>query len=404
MIHIKIKPLQDTDSISTHSFFWALIAILCVNFQYANAQTMNDNYDTYGGLKAIKAEATGYFYINETGGFHYLITPEGHGYRALGINHFRLKTTEDHDRAIRNIKDWGFNAGCYEGPRWMWKRYPYTQGMNLVPICEFKRGKDFAYKDVFDPEFLASLEADIRKIVEPQRENAMLIGYFWTDIPLWERKRDGKGWIAFYRQLPAESAGGKVWHAWKEEHPSARENDFLGVIAKQLYSHAYQYLRKYDQNHLLFGDRFHEKVDMPEEVVKEILPYVDALAVQPTIKEFDTAMYDAMYEKYGKPVYIADHVSSFATEEHPRTMGQTAKDPQTYVQYYERYMTTALNHPRVIGYNKCTYQDEMAPGGLLKQGILKRDGTAYETVDGIKAANLKALEQAYTALEQTYTQ
>jgi hypothetical protein len=65
MIHIKIKPLQDTDSISTHSFFWALIAILCVNFQYANAQTMNDNYDTYGGLKAIKAEATGYFYINE---------------------------------------------------------------------------------------------------------------------------------------------------------------------------------------------------------------------------------------------------------------------------------------------------------------------------------------------------
>jgi len=101
-------------------------------------------------------------------------------------------------------------------------------------------------------------------------------------------------------------------------------------------------LRKHDKNHLIFGDRFHE-IDMPDIVVKEILPYVDAIAVQPTSREFNFDFSDSVYEEYGKPIYIADHVSSFATAQNPVTMGQAAKDPESYGAYYRRYLTAALS-------------------------------------------------------------
>jgi hypothetical protein len=203
--------------------------------------------------------------------------------------------------------------------------------------------------------------------------------------------------VSFYKALPEDSAGGKVWKDWKGKNVGIGENAFLAVIAKQLYAKAYAFLRKYDKNHLVFGDRYHE-IDMPDMVVREALPYIDAIAIQPTSREFNLAFFDKIYEEYGKPIYIADHVSSFATENHPVTMGQAAKDAESYVAYYERYVTAALSRPYMVGYNKCQYQDQPAPE-MLKQGLLQKNGEPYPTVQGIRAANLKALEHAYSGTE-----
>ena len=225
----------------------------------------------------------------------------------------------------------------------------------------------------------------------------MLIGYFWTDIPLWQRKREGQDWVSFYKALPEDSPGGKVWKDWRAKNPGTREGVFLAVIAKQLYDKAYGFLRRYDRNHLVFGDRYHE-IDMPDIVVREALPYIDAIAIQPTSREFNLEFFDETYEEYGKPIYIADHVSSFATEEHPITMGQAAKDVESYVAYYDRYITAALARSYIVGYNKCQYQDQPAPG-MLKQGLLQANGEPYLSVEGIRAANLRALDHAYSGTE-----
>jgi hypothetical protein len=353
--------------------------------------------DSYGGVSALTGKATGFFHLDEIDGRHFLITPEGHGYRALGINHFHSMTSRDYDQVIRNIRQWGFNAGCYQGPQWMWDRYPYTKGINLLPVCQWLPDGKFRFKDVFDPGTLEEMESTVRKIVQPQRSNPMLIGYFWTDIPIWKRHRNGEDWISFYKALDEGSPGGRVWRDWKAEHPEEKESAFLAVIARRLYAKGNEYLRTYDKNHLVFGDRYHE-IDMPDIVAREALPYIDAIAVQPTSREFNRDFFDHIFDKYGKPIYIADHVSSFATREHPVTMGQAAGDAASYVAYYERYVTAALSHPCIIGYNKCQYQDEISPGGMLKQGLLQKNETPYPTVEGIRTANLKALQSAYAGV------
>jgi hypothetical protein len=353
-----------------------------------------EQYDSFGGNLAFKGKATGFFHIEKFNERYFFITPEGNGYRALGINHFHMITSTDYDDIIQNIKNLGFNAGCYQGPQWMWHRYPYTQGINLVQVCWWMPDQMFSFKDVFDPDYLNELEEKVKKIVEPQKDNKMLLGYFWTDIPIWTRKRGDMGWIEFYKTLPTKSPGGKVWREWEKNNPVASDLDFISVIAKQLYAKGHEFVRKYDQNHLIFGDRYHEP-DMPDVVLQEIMPYIDAIAIQPTSKEFNAEFYDMLYEKYGKPLYIADHVSSYATDKHPVTMGQVAKDPESYIKYYERYVTAALSRPYMIGFNKCQYQDEMATEDMLKQGLINFDEEPYPIVEGVKKANLKALEYVY---------
>ncbi|MEM1061884.1 MAG: Ig-like domain-containing protein [Planctomycetota bacterium] len=353
-------------------------------------------FDRFGGFKRMESAATGFFRLEEFDGRHFLVTPEGHGYRALGLNHFHNMTSDAYDETVARIRSWGFNAGCYQGPRWMWDRYPYTKGINLVPVCVWKPDSLFEYRDVFDPRVLEKMEADVRAIVEPQADNAMLIGYFWTDIPIWARGRNG-GWIKFYKSLPAGSAGGETWRAWKAANAGAPESDFLVVIARQLYAKGHEFVRKYDGNHLIFGDRYHE-VDMPADVVREALPYIDAIAVQPTSREFNFEFFDGVYERFGKPLYIADHVSSFPTEEHPVTMGKAAASPAAYEAYYERYVTAAMSRPYMIGFNKCQYQDQPTPK-LLKQGLVRVDEQPYGVVGRVREANFSALRYAYKGTE-----
>ena len=353
-------------------------------------------FDRFGGLVQMRSEATGFFRMESFEGRDFLVTPDGHAYRALGLNHFHNMNSTEYQQTVEQIGSWGFNAGCYQGPRWMWGLFPYTKGINLVPVCVWKPDDQFEYRDVFDEEVLRRIEAEVRAIVQPQKDNAMLIGYFWTDIPIWERNRDG-GWVEFFRSLPADSAGGRQWQKWRSEHPNAPESEFLAVIAKQLYAKGFEFVRKYDPNHLIFGDRYHE-IDMPEAVVREALRYVDAIAIQPTSREFNFEFFDGVQQKYGKPLYIADHVSSYPTAEHPVTMGKAADTAEAYESYYRRYVTAALSRPYMIGFNKCQYQDQPTPQ-LLKQGLVRSDGRPYEIIDRIRVANVTALGHAYDGTE-----
>jgi len=365
--------------------------------------------DPYGGNLALTRKAKGFFRLDEIDGRHFLITPEGHPFRALGLNHFHMMKSRDYDRALQNLREWGFNSGGYQAPAWQRKRIPHTRGIHLVPNGSWRPAGQFAFRDVFASKFLSELEKNIRRVVEPSGENPLLVGYFWTDIPIWNRKRDGRtakgdplwgqDWISFYKSLPQDAAGRKVWEDWRSKNPEAAEKAFLAVIARQLYSNAHAITLKYDTNHLILGDRYLES-DMPDHVVREALPYVDAIAIQPTKKTFDAQSFAGLAQRHGKPIYISDHVSSFRTTEHPNTVGQAAADPESYVAYYTKYVTSALSHPSVIGYNKCQYQDELLSSDFLKQGMLRIDGTPRSIVDGIRAANRQALEAAYSRQRQ----
>ena len=66
-----------------------LLAITCLMSGSASAQVFpgKTGFDAYGGYINIKGEATGRFHLETIDDRHFLITPEGHGYSALGVCH-----------------------------------------------------------------------------------------------------------------------------------------------------------------------------------------------------------------------------------------------------------------------------------------------------------------------------
>lgn len=342
-------------------------------------------------------DSTGYFYLAQDKSRHFFIDPHGRPYLALGLNHFHNMTFTNYDSIVEVIKHWGFTAGGYQGPKWIWTRYPHTKGINVLKTTIYRSGDRFGYEDVFAPEFLNTIEERISEVVKPMAGNNLLIGYFLTDLPVWSRTKNG-GWLSFIKSLRADAPGAKVFKTWKEHNPELDEKLFTAVIASHVYKHAHEIIRKYDKNHLIFGDRFHD-VDIPTYIVEAELPYVDAIAVQPS-SQFDKVFFDQLYQAYGKPIYIADHVSSFATSEHPTTMGQVAENETDYLIYYEKTIQNITDLPYVVGFNKCQFQDEIRPN-LLKQGLVKANGATYErVVEVVRDANLSALEKFQASVKR----
>ena len=108
-------------------------------------------------------------------------------------------------------------------------------------------------------------------------------------------------------------------------------------------------------------------------------------------KEF----YESLTGKYQLPIYVADHVTSYATAEYTNTMGQVATNVNDYFEIYTSAVQTALAHPFVIGYNKCQYQDEFN-SPQLKQGLYQSDGTPYSYLENLEGVHQKALDMGYS--------
>ena len=376
-------------------------------------------FDHYGGIKSIKRLATGFFRLEEIGGRHYFITPDGHGYRSLGVNHYHENIYQNrpepatreqiHDEVIRNLHDWGYNAGDYQGPEWMRDKISYSLGITEMLLSSYWRPREphrpgshvFRFEDVFDPDYLERLEDTIEKAVIPVKDDPRLICYFFTDVPilanpnadrnsarLWAN--DGKAWIDFYEELPSDASGKIEYDTWRKQHPKADRNEFLALVARQLYGTAHRIIRKHDPNHLIFGTRYHER-DMPDYVVKEALPFVDGITVELRTKEFDKRYFDMLYAKFGKPIFLGDNIVS---AHQPIRHGAKA-----HLDYYERHLTAAMAHPHIVGYNRCQYQDNirfMDPT-KIKEGLLDKQGKVHDGImPRLREINLKALQIGYS--------
>jgi GH35 family endo-1,4-beta-xylanase len=351
--------------------------------------------DHYGGrLDMHLEEGTGFFRLGEINGKHFLLTPEGNAFRSIGINHMHMMESTEYDTIVEDLKSLGFNSGDYQGPTWIWNRFPYSKGINLVQTSNYLSEAQFKFEDVFDPAYLERIENMIKAIVIPQAENDMLIGYFLTAAPVWVGSKYGKDWISFFKSLSDDAPGKIEWDAWKAAHPDAPEEDFIPLIARQVYSQGTALIRKYDRNHLIFSDRYLEWfIDRDEKVVRESLPYVDAIAFQ--AKNFNTVeKFNEVFEKYKKPIFLPDHVTSHATDEYPETLGQVADNAVDYLDFYRTVVYNLLSLPYVIGYNKCQYMDELS-GSVLKQGLYNQDWEPCEYMNGLYEAHSRALDTAY---------
>ena len=312
---------------------WSLIA--------AAAPCDGQRFDVYGGLRATELEATGWFRLDEAGGRDVLVSPDGHAYAALGVNHigaleraeggaFEREYGKDWGRfrssLVEQLRGWHMTTLGYGSPPALQDSIPYFA--TLTPVRNEKhrshpkpgRRDSYEFPDVFDPEWARQTDRLMGEAIAPHRNNRFLIGYFWTDTPTWDLVRTrglrGTDWVSEIRRLPASAAGRARYVRFLLERYAGkldelneiyglelegldelaeaelgripigrhrvREDDevFLGLIAERYFKTVGESQRRHDRNHLVMGERYLAG-DAPDAVLRAAAPYIDAVSVQP---------------------------------------------------------------------------------------------------------------------------
>lgn len=394
-----------------------LLSVTCLisGSLFAEVFPSRKDFDSYGGYLAIKGTATGRFHLESIGGRHFLITPEGHGFISIGVTHtgaigrpeqqrcdyLKEKCAGDWNIAnaelISNFRKWGYNSLGYDSHQSTRKLLPYFADCYPTWVSSWLR-KQIEFPDVFSDAWKKEARNTIERMVKTYGGNPNLIGIYWTDIPAWDLKQAkrtaGKTWVDAIRSLP-EDAPGKIRYERfrREKGADASDEDFLVLIAREMYSYIGPLTRELAPETLIFGERYAGWA-LPWRVIQEAYPWIDAVSVQPYASEFPAETFERLYRETGKPVMICDHQSSFNTPEHSNVMWNTLPDVASVGRAHARYLDEGFSTPFLIGYNRCQYIDRYKGGQkILKQGLLQVDGKPYEElVDSVRKNNWRIHE------------
>ena len=312
--------------------------------------------------------------LAEIEGRHWLLDQSGKPFFAHGITHLNTNRANiDFEEIAEACKELGFNSWGYGCPDALRSKMPYIESWNhLVPISTYRGKNGVKFVDVFDPKEQEKLDAGVQANCRRSRANRNVIGYCWTDLGAWPLENpSGRNWVDFIRSLPGDAPGQMAYRtfieSWKGNDEKERDLAFLKLIAREYFRVVGGAQRKYDPEHLVFGDRFAFNTLVPE-VLEEMLPWVDAIAIQPPFwAPFPKARLDEIHELTGKPIILCDFairfkedgvdIRSWKAEENSVVAGKT----------YSEYVRAALDTEYVIGVFWCNPVD--TPRGFGNPGV-----------------------------------
>lgn len=324
-------------------------------------------------LFAEKA-AVDYIKLKQIDGRHWLVDSDGQPFFAHGVTHVGHSGSREKSADVSQAcKDLGFNSYGYGCPDKLKSDMPYIESANhLVPISTYRSDGSFHFVDIFDPKVQVGLEAKIKSLCIQNRENTNLIGYCWTDLAAWPLKNStDKNWVDFTRELPDGAPGKKVYEkflaTWKGDDPTKRDTEFLRLIAREYFRVLGEANRKFDPHHLIFGDRLSFPT-LDKVVLEEMLPYVDAIAIQPHYRPgFPKAKFEEIHQLTGKPIVICDFAIRFKDGDKDIRGYKPMETSEAAGAAYSAYLRDAMKTPYIIGAFWCNLMDSKP--GFKKSGV-----------------------------------
>lgn len=278
-------------------------------------------------LAALNWNAGSYFRLEQRGGHWWFITPRNEPFFSLGMNHidsaslryrenihiWRDKYRNDQGYWLQtavapDLKAWGFNtigwtqevvvrgktiqrhSLPFTFEEYQWAGMPYC---HLLPFAELHQWEfETRYPDFFSQDFEDWCDSVARTHCARMAADPKLIGYFYSDCPTWVHTRNPqmKGPIFDPDLLKTEAGKAKLLE-----------------LATRYYRVTHDAIRRYDQVHLILGDRYEAKAALPDEVLKAAIPFVDVFSFQ----YFDKPQaicrdFLRWHADTGKPVLLAD--------------------------------------------------------------------------------------------------
>lgn len=411
------------------------------------------NYDRFGGYTGIQRNATGYFRVEQVEERWLLITPEGHGYIALGANHTGRFLNEkeqsaglyervgnDQQKAEETMYqaylESELNAGEAYAPlnSYLKKRLPYIAHLNY-PYSKFEF-------DIFSDSVQAAFREHLLPQCQSVASDSFAIGIAFIDLPVWNGRR-----MEYFRSLPSSSPGKQVYQKFlrnqyeniqqlnasygtsfasfdelleatewtvNNDNSAGQKDDelFLGQVADELYSLLRDIAREGAPNHLFLGERYVLRM-VPEPVLQSIAKYVDVFCTQalilspqrpPEWQVFQKGGFDSTYAIVQKPMIVIDWATPFSLDETYETDRGTIKTEAAAAEDVAQWIQKALSQPYLVGVFKCQFigthgNDRWFPKGRMKRTLWQDDGTRFPNMTRtVSQAHRTALDNIYQSV------
>lgn len=348
----------------------------------------------YGGLKALKTDATGYFHVKKIGDRWWGIDPDGCYYINVSLNSISKGNSERNKQALKEkfgspegwitntismLQDNGFNcAGSWsdynsiiEANKSLEKPFAYTINLNFMSSYGKERGGTYqqpghtGYPNdaifVFDTEWTEFCDRHAKQAAL-YKDDPNLFGYFSdNEMPFKLKSIDN------YLSLPENDPGRKAAEEWLKQKDISREelNDshrklFMALVAEKYFATVSQALKKYDPNHMYIGARFYSSEKNYPEFMQKAGEYVDLISNNYYGKWTPDSTDMSNWTLWsGKPFIITEYYTKGEDSGMPNQSGagwivRTQKDRGLF---YQNYNLALLESKNCVGWHYFKYQD-----------------------------------------------
>ncbi len=397
-------------------------------------------FSRYGGWKARKEKATGFFHTAEIDDRWWLVDPDGYLFYSAGIDcvrynsstraagrekvfaklppgsgertdFYKANTTlrygeEDFvanwkAKQSRRLQSWGFNtvANWSDPATWEDPTVPFVVNLNIG-----RSGKNWhRFPDVYSEEFLRAIEAEAAGQCTKFRDEPFLIGYFTGNEERWPHRR----FIDLILKDPEPTSTQQFIKDFLEENrdtPESRER-LTETLSREYFQKVVDAIRKADPNHLILGIRW--AGGRASDAVMKANDVFDVFSLNFYRFQPSSEQIQHLHEVTGRPIMIGEfHFGAVDRGYAPALV--MVKDQRERGVAYQFYVEQAAAMPAIVGTHYFQFVEQPVTGRFDGEnynfGFVNQLDIPYpEMLDFARAAHSRVYQIHSGELEPTET-
>jgi len=357
-------------------------------------ESQDFGFSRYGGWKARKEKATGFFHTAEIDGRWWLVDPDGYLFYSIGNDCVRYQSStrvagreklfaklppnsgertdfykanatlrygeEDFvanwkAKQSQRLKNWGFNtvANWSDPATWEDPTVPFVVNLSIG-----RSGKNWhRFPDVYSEEFLKTIDAEAASQCAKFRDQPFLIGYFTGNEERWPHRH----FIDLILKDPEPTATQQFIRDFLEKNGDSPEsrNSLTETLSRQYFQSVVDAIKKADPNHLILGIRW--AGGRASDAVMKANDVFDVFSLNFYQFQPSSEQIQHLHDLTGRPIMIGEfHFGAVDRGYAPALV--KVKDQRERGVAYQFYVEQAASMPALLGAHYFQFVEQPVTG------------------------------------------
>ena len=361
-----------------------------------STRARNLEFSDYGGWKARRVEATGFFRVEQIDGRWWVIDPEGYFYIHKAVNSVQLFGDFSPDDVYELLPTFGMNGtGNFSDEEVQDSTLRNETPLAYCPRFSFVSTYNRSREDrlpipVFDDDFVTFCQERAVSEFSQFVNDPQVLGYFIDNELSWTFRGGLESHIDvndpndknYQAAVSFLQSRGKDLDEFNDDDA----DDYAAIMVDRYLSVVCPAVRAVDPNHMILGPRFNKSWNRNQAFMEAVGRHLDIVGLN-HYHRWGTRSNELenVARWTGRPVLISEF---YAMEKIPNFeetgAGWRVEDETSRALFYEHFLTTQLKEPYMVGFHWFNFQDDFADNDstqtVARRGLIDIDGEVYEEV------------------------